>query len=277
MKFGSYTIDTVTFGYFRLDGGAMFGSVPKNLWSKIIPVDDENCIPLAARGLRIEHGGRVFLVDVGMGDKWSEKARQIFAIKNFTFSEIGFDPGQVTDVVLTHLHFDHAGGISRHAAGPGSALELVFPKATVYVQEANLENARSPSLRERASYLAENVVPLERAKLVLTNGMQEIYQGITVHRVDGHTRGQQWIEIRTEAGTVLFTTDVIPTSRHVPLPYTMGYDICTETMLVEKEAFLQKAVAEDAVVIFQHDHDTPAGRIGVNEKGQYMLREKISL
>ncbi len=277
MKFGSFEIKTVTFGYFRLDGGAMFGSVPKNLWGKLIAVDEENCIPLASRGLHVEHGEKTFLVDVGMGDKWSEKSRKIFNIENYSFEEIGFNPSIYTDIILTHLHFDHAGGITRFVMGSDVDVELVFPQATVYLQESNFLNAKSPNLRERASYLKENVFPLEAANLKLVQGTQEIYPGIIVHQVNGHTQGQQWVEINTGDEVVMFTTDVIPTSRHVPLPYTMGYDICTERVLGEKEDFLKRAVSNEAVVIFQHDHDCPAGRIKVNDKGQYFLSEKISL
>lgn len=276
MKLGDYSISEITWGMFRLDGGAMFGSVPKNLWSKIIPVDEENCIPLAARSLLIEGKGRKILVDVGMGEKWSEKSRQIFAIKNRTFEEIGFDPNSVTDVILTHLHFDHAGGISRYGAD-GKSIEPVFKNATIHIQRSNVENAKSPSLRERASYLKENWSVLELQPTRFLDGDSEIFPGIFGHEVHGHTRGQQWIEVTIAGQSLFFTTDVIPTSRHLPLPYTMGYDICTEKVMVEKNDFLQKALEKDAVVVFQHDPDTPAARIRLNEKGHCEIVEKITL
>lgn len=261
---------------FRLDGGAMFGSVPKNLWSKAIAVDSENCIPLAARSLLIEGDGKKILVDVGMGEKWSEKSRQIFAIQNRTFEDLQFNPDTVTDVILTHLHFDHAGGISRYTEN-GSDIEPVFKNATIHIQRSNFINAKNPSLREKASYLKENWATLELQPTRFLQGNGEIFPGIFAHEVHGHTKGQQWIEIKSGKDVLVFTTDVIPTARHLPLPYTMGYDICTETVMVEKEAFLQHALTNDAVVVFQHDPDTPAARIHLNEKGHYAIREKVTL
>lgn len=277
MKSGSFELSTIIFGMFRLDGGAMFGSVPKNLWGKIIPVDEENCIPLASRSLLIRHQDRVLLVDVGLGEKWSEKSKQIFAIQNNSFEKLNFNPKEITDVILTHLHFDHAGGISKYKEGSTQEVELVFPQATVYLQEDNFANAQKPSLRERASYLSENVLCLHQAKLKTTKGTQEIFPGITVHQINGHTRGQQWIEVNTGADKFFFATDLIPTARHLPVPYVMGYDICAETAFNEKAHFLQRAVTEDVIVVFQHDPDTPAARVGVNEKGHYCVKEKIDL
>lgn len=276
MQYGDISISTITWGMFRLDGGAMFGSVPKNIWSKLIPFDDENCIPLAVRSLLIESKGKKILVDVGMGEKWSDKNRTIFAIRNKTFEELSFNPDSVTDVILTHLHFDHAGGISRWGAD-GSSIEPVFRNARIHIQKSNFENAKTPSLRERASYLKENWGILDSAEVNFLSGDAEIFSDIFGHEVNGHTRGQQWIEIKAGGETLMFGTDLIPTSRHLPLPYTMGYDICAETVLKEKDAFLKKALTDNAIVIFQHDPDTPAARIAINEKGHYSVLETISL
>lgn len=251
----------------------MFGSVPKNLWSKKIGADEENCIRLAARGLLITHANRKFLIDCGMGEKWKDKQRAIFAINNTPQSDWGFKPEEITDLILTHLHFDHAGGVSKYDSD--GALQLVFPNATIHLQTSNLSNAKAPSLKERASYLPENVDILEQAKLSLVDGDVEIYPGITVHRVDGHTVGQQWIEIRDGDQVVMFTTDLIPTSHHLPLMYHMGYDACAATLMKEKEVFLSKAVAENAIVFFEHDADAPAARIHVCPKGQYAVKEVI--
>ena len=267
MKIGAFTISEVIFGHFRLDGGCMFGSVPKNLWSRSIPGDTENCISLACRSLLIDIGTRRFLVDVGMGEKWSDKQRQIYGIKNTPKESWGFDPKSVTDVILTHLHFDHAGGIT--SPTPDGGVELSFPDATIHLQKANWEHANNPTLKDRASYLPENVKPLAKAKLSLYEGTFEIVPGLVVHRVDGHTKGQQWIEITDGSDKLFFATDLIPTAHHVPLAYHMGYDVCAETLLLEKHSFLERARTENALLCFQHDADTAAVRVTMNERGQY--------
>ncbi|RMG43899.1 MAG: MBL fold metallo-hydrolase [Candidatus Dadabacteria bacterium] len=275
MKFGDFEITAHIFGYFRLDGGAMFGSVPKNIWSKSIAADEENCIRLAMRSLVIRHEGRVFLIDTGIGEKWSDKYRKIFAIDNTPADKLGFKPEQVTDLILTHLHFDHAGGVSR--LNEDGTLSLVYPSARHYLQRANLENAKNPSLKERASYLKENVEPLEQAELVLLEGTNEIYPGITVYQIDGHTRGQQMVEIRSEDQAMIFPTDLIPTSHHLPVPFHMGYDNCAETVLKEKSELLKRALDENMLIVFEHDADVEAARITVNDRGHYAVKEQVSL
>jgi len=277
LTFGRFNISVHNHGFFRLDGGAMFGAVPKNVWSRQIPVDEENCIRLATRSLIIDAGERKFMVDVGNGDKWPDKLRRIYGIQNFPHRETGFDPEAITDIVLTHLHFDHAGGISRYKTGSSTELELCFPRARVYLQAENYENAKNPNPRERASYLKENVDILERANLELTRGSQEIYPGIWVHQRNGHTRGQQWLEVKNGVESIVFPADMVPTSRHLPLPYSMGYDISTETLLREKEDFLDRAVIHHWIVVFEHDPDIPAARVKIDEKGHYALQEIVAL
>jgi glyoxylase-like metal-dependent hydrolase (beta-lactamase superfamily II) len=275
MKPSSLKITEVLFGTFKLDGGCMFGSVPKNLWSRSIPGDEENRIGLACRSLLIDADDRRFIIDVGMGEKWSEKQRQIYDIHNAPRNEWGFDPASVTDVILTHLHFDHAGGISY--LDQAGELKLTFPEATVHLQRANWERAQNPSAKDRASYMKENIAPLQSAKLSLHEGDTEIYPGITLHRVDGHTPGQQWIEILSNSQRIFFTTDLIPTSHHVALPYHMGYDVCADTLLCEKQAFLDRAVSEQAVLYFQHDGDVAAARITVGARGYHEVLEVVEL
>lgn len=275
MRIGTATVTEVIFGQFRLDGGSMFGSVPKNLWSRSIAADDENCIPLMCRSLLIEENERKILVDVGMGDKWTPKMRQVYGAAERPRSAWGFDPSDITDVILTHLHFDHAGGITfLNAKGE---LELTFPNATIHLQVANWRRAQNPTVKDRASYLPENIEPLKYAKLTLCDGDVEILPSITVHRVDGHTPGQQWIEIHGDNERLFFATDLIPTAHHLPLPYHMGYDVCAETLLPEKDYFLQRAVDENAIVCFQHDVDTCAVRLQRDDKGRVVVREKLTL
>jgi glyoxylase-like metal-dependent hydrolase (beta-lactamase superfamily II) len=277
MRFGPFDISVYNHGYFRLDGGAMFGTVPKPIWSNLAPPDEENRILLAARSLVIRTEERVFMVDAGMGDRWTEKLRRIYDIQPGADNETGLDPDSVTDIILTHLHFDHARGIFRARPGTEGEVDLRYPQARVYVQAANYDNARKPNARERASYVAEDVQLLERTRLVLTSGSQELYPGIWVHRSDGHTHGHQWIEVKDGGRSLAFPADMVPTSRHLPLPYLMGYDVSAETLLAEKDELLSRAVAERWILVFGHDPDVPAGRITRDEKGHYALGETVAL
>jgi glyoxylase-like metal-dependent hydrolase (beta-lactamase superfamily II) len=277
MRFGSFDISVFNHGFFRLDGGAMFGTVPKAIWSKLSPPDDENRILLAARSLIIRTAERVFVVDAGPGDRWTDKLRRIYDIRPGPEGEPGLDPESVTDVILTHLHFDHARGIFRQRPGAEGEVDLRYPGARIHVQAANYETAQMPNARERASYIAEDVKLLERAELVLASGSGEIYPGLWVHRGDGHTRGHQWVEIRGEGTSIAFVADIVPTSRHLPLPYLMGYDICARSLLEEKDALLGRAVAEGWLLVFGHDPDVAAGRVRRDDKGHYELAETVEL
>jgi glyoxylase-like metal-dependent hydrolase (beta-lactamase superfamily II) len=269
INFNNFELETVLFGTFRLDGGAMFGSVPKNLWNKRIKADDENCIPLAARCLLIKMDNRKILVDVGLSDKWNEKQVAIYNIKNTPLDELRFKAEEITDVILTHLHFDHGGGITKINNGK---LELTYPNATIHIQKENFLNAQNPSSREKGSYFKENVEPLKNAKLNLLNGACEIMPNISCGLANGHTRGLQWIKVSDSNQTVVYPSDLIPTAHHIPLPYIMGYDICAETVLKEKEDFLNNALQNNWQIIFEHDCDTEAGFVAKDEKGSWMLR-----
>lgn len=275
MQVGRYRVRLVVFGSFRLDGGSMFGSVPKTLWNKSIPADSDNCIPLVCRSLLLQDESRTILVDVGTGDKWNDKLRQIYAIDNVPHNTLNLDPLSVTDVVLTHLHFDHAGGISHLT--PAGALALTYPRARVHLQAANWERANAPTPKDRASYLLENIEPLRSADLQLYDGSAEILPDLHVHRVDGHTPGQQWIEVGDandpHGARLFFPTDLIPTSHHVPLAFHMGYDVCADTLLREKLAFVERAATPNVTVCFQHDRDVPLAQIIRNAKGGFEPRQ----
>jgi glyoxylase-like metal-dependent hydrolase (beta-lactamase superfamily II) len=270
MQLGRYRISVHNHGFFRLDGGAMFGSVPKALWAREAPPDSENRILLATRSLILDDGERKILVDVGCGDKWSDKNRSIFSISDAPYVPV---PG-ITDVLLTHLHFDHGGGVSRFVDGE---LQPNYPNARHYVAGANLENAKTPNVRERASYLPENIDILDSVDLTLTEDGQEIFPGITAHQVHGHTRGLQWIKISDGADTIVYPADMIPTSKHLPLPFVMGYDMCAETALREKGAFLKQAVAENWLIVFEHDPEIDAARIRFDDRGRASVAEIVAL
>ena len=248
----------------------MFGSVPKNIWGKAIAADEENCIPLATRSLLITTKDRKILVDVGNGTKWSDKLIKIFAIKNIPLSDLPFTTAEITDIILTHLHFDHAGGISYK---DNDEIKLTFPNAKIHIQKTNLDNALNPSLREAASYLKETVHPVRDGNTNQLTGPSTLFDGISVEIANGHTDGLQWLLIKDSQNTIAFPSDLIPTAHHVPIPYIMGYDICAATALAEKTAFLKRAHTENWIVIYEHDRDTACSRIGLDERGRYFASE----
>jgi glyoxylase-like metal-dependent hydrolase (beta-lactamase superfamily II) len=275
--FGRFHFDIRSHGFYKLDGGAMFGNVPKPLWEKLIPADADNRIRLATNSLLVRTKDRLVLVDAGNGTRGSEKHLRVFGIEPFADGPPGIDPAAVTDVVITHLHFDHCGGLA--AAGPEGpeGPPLRFPGARIHVQKSNLENARHPNPREKASYLAANTALLERSELKATHGTEEILPGIWVHRSDGHTRGLQWVEVRDGTRSLVFPSDMIPTSRHLPLPYAMGYDICVERLMAEKEELLKRAVENDWILVFVHDPDVPAATVKIDGRGHFAVREAVIL
>jgi glyoxylase-like metal-dependent hydrolase (beta-lactamase superfamily II) len=274
MRVGPYSVSVHEHFGFRLDGGAMFGSVPKAIWERLCPPDDRNRIPMAARSLIIEDGnGKKLMVDAGCGSHWPAKFREIFAIP-----DAPYEPAtEVTDLLLTHLHFDHAGGVVR-ATGPSSDTpEPSYPSALHHVSEANLANARSPNPRERASYLPEIVAVLETVPLHLTGPGDEVWPGLILHRADGHTRGLQWITLTGDRLTLAFPSDLFPTGHHLPAHFTMGYDMCAEVGMREKMEFLERAIDEDWIVVFQHDPDLPAARLKWDDRGRPAVAERVEL
>ena len=266
----------VVLSRFRLDGGAMFGAVPRVLWERQRKPDEEGRIDLVGRALLLSDGERTILVDAGVGDKFDESARARFCVVTAADSELPFQWAELTDIVPTHLHFDHGGGLTRWRDGDRNEAELVAPQARVFLQEANWEHAGAPGVRERGSYLRENVEPLKEARLELLNDSVEVVPGVRVRRSDGHTRGMQWLVVETTHGVVAFPSDLVPTASHLHLPWGMGYDMCAERLLEEKQAFLEEAVAGRWIVVFAHDPETPAGRVGVDARGRFVLSETVT-
>jgi glyoxylase-like metal-dependent hydrolase (beta-lactamase superfamily II) len=257
LTLGPWSVHTLETGTLRLDGGSMFGSVPKPIWSRSHPADDRNRILLAARALLLEGQGRRVLVDIGVGDKFPPKLAYIYAVDHAehtlerSLAALGLGVGDITDLVLTHLHFDHAGGATRLQNG---VLVPRLPRAQVHVQRRNLENARRPNPRERASYFAENWEPLEQAGLLrVWDGAQRPWPGIELFTADGHTRGQQLARVSGPEGTLYYVADLIPTASHVRIPFVMGYDVAAIETMEEKRALLTRAAAEGAWVCLEHD------------------------
>ncbi len=257
MQRAKWTFRAFTDGAFKLDGGAMFGVVPRALWEQQHPADDRNRIDMVLRCLLAEHGDRRILVDAGIGDRWEEKKRDIFAFDRrpgHLLSELagaGISTESITDVVLTHLHFDHCGGAVREQGG-----ELVpaFPKARHWVQKKHWQWAMHPTERDRASFRPEDFEPLEKAGLVeFVDGPNEILPGVRVLPVHGHTPGQQLVEFHTGDGVVAFVGDLLPLASQLRVPWVMAYDLNPVLTLTEKKEFLSRAAEEDYVLVFEHD------------------------
>ncbi|MCA0447094.1 MAG: MBL fold metallo-hydrolase [Bacteroidetes bacterium] len=270
MKIGNYEVVSVETGRFRLDGGAMFGTIPKVLWENQIPADQSNRIEMALRTLLIRGNGRTILIDTGMGDKWDDKQKGMYHLSNETYTlenslkAEGLTTDDITDVILTHLHFDHAGGATKIQNG-----EIIpaFPNATYYIQKSNLDWARNPNERERASYLAVNFEPLiQQNKLVLVDGETEILPGIRAIVSNGHTIGMQCIQVEGDGESLVYCADLIPTSAHIPVPWIMGYDIQPMLMLEEKKKLLNQAVEENWTLFFEHDPAISACKVVPGKK-----------
>jgi glyoxylase-like metal-dependent hydrolase (beta-lactamase superfamily II) len=264
MQLGHWTFKLLDDGQVGFDGGAMFGVVPKPLWQRKIAADDRNRIPIALRCLYAEGGGRRILIDTGVGDRWDAKQRDIYGMTRRAgelltqLDEAGIARDSITDVVLTHLHFDHAGGACLDADG----LVPTFPNATYWLQRQQWDWAHHPSERDRGSYRPEDFEPLQAAGcLKLVDGQSEILTGVRVIPVSGHTPGQQIVEFHTDEGVLVFLADFIPTLAHVHLPWIAGFDLNPLLTLSEKREFLSRAVAERYMLVFQHDVAHEACRV----------------
>lgn len=272
MKIGKYQIKIVDNGLFALDGGAMFGIIPKPLWERTNTPDEKNRIPLAARSMLLDSGTRRILIDTGMGDKWESKSKVIYRYEyqeNILFAslrKLGYMPEDITDVILTHLHFDHCGGSTILRDGK---LIPAFPNAKYHVQKKNYDWGMEPSDRDRGSYLIENFHPLmDEGILMLRDSDDEgIDDEITLPVFHGHTFFQQLPVISDGTKTLFFCGDLFPTTSHVPLPYIMGYDLQPLQTLSEKKYILGRAVREDWILFFQHDPVTEFGKVVETPKG----------
>jgi glyoxylase-like metal-dependent hydrolase (beta-lactamase superfamily II) len=262
-----YTINT---GYFKLDGGAMFGVVPKTIWNKINPADENNLCSWALRCLLIEDGNRLILVDNGNGDKQDAKFFSYYHLHgddtiDKSLTKHGFNRNDITDVFLTHLHFDHCGGtIIRE----GDKLVPGFKNAKVWSNAEHWEWAVNPNEREKASFLKENILPIqENGQLEFIAPGKDFNENISVRLVHGHTRAMMLPQIKYKGKIVVFMADLLPSQGHIPLPYIMGYDMFPLTTLNEKKSFLKEAADNDYILFFEHDPKYECCNVHETEKG----------
>lgn len=271
-----YSIHT---GNLKLDGGAMFGVVPKVIWSKLYPCDENNLCNWSMRCLLIEDGDRKILIDCGIGDKQSEKFFSNYYLNgeetlDGSLAEVGLTTDDITHVLLTHLHFDHCGGAIRYNDDKSDFIPT-FQNATYITSKAQWEWATNPNNREKASFLKENILPMmEKGKLQLLDGDGELFPGLSVRIFNGHTDGQVIPFVEYNGRTIVYMADVLPSAAHIPLPYVMAYDTRPLLTLVEKEAFLKEAVEKDFVLFFEHDIFRECCTLQATEKG---IRMKDSL
>lgn len=279
-------LSVIDAGNFKLDGGAMFGVVPKTIWNRYIPADENNLCNFKMRCLLVDEGDRVTLIDTGMGDKQAERW-QGFYFRNGdgelrkSIKEAGYELSQITDVILSHLHFDHCGGAVMRE---GEELKPTFPNAKYWVHSAHFHSATHPNPREKATFLHENIMPLQEAGQLHfidkeDHGFSEAW---TFEFIDGHTEKMILPFIRFQDKNILFGADLIPTYAHVHVPYVMSYDVAPLLSMNEKERYLKKMVEEDILLFFDHDVEHEMCKIEWTEKGYRAkdagkLRDFISL
>ncbi|TAE15189.1 MAG: MBL fold metallo-hydrolase [Bacteroidetes bacterium] len=263
-----HSIDT---GNFKLDGGAMFGVVPKTIWQKLVPADENNLCTWAMRCLLIEDGNRLILIDTGIGNKQSEKFFSHYhlhgnASLESSLQQKGFSTNDITDVVLTHLHFDHCGGAVKRQ---GDALVPAFANARFWSNEAHWQWATQPNDREKASFLGDNILPIQQSgQLQFWNDADHpLGENFGMKYMYGHTDAMMLPVIQYKGHTIVYMADLLPSVAHLPLPYVMGYDMFPLKTLQEKKLFLQEAVANNYILFFEHDAVHECCRLEDTEKG----------
>ncbi|OJU28404.1 MAG: MBL fold metallo-hydrolase [Sphingobacteriales bacterium 41-5] len=270
---------SINCGYFKLDGGAMFGVVPKTIWNKLIPADENNMCSWALRSLLIEEEGRLILVDTGMGDKQSGKFFGHYYLHgddslDKNLAAHGFHRNDITDVFLTHLHFDHCGGAIWYH---GDKLVPAFKNATFWSNADHWKWATEPNPREKASFLKENILPIEESgQLKFINDRKPseghldtavFSQNIKIRFVNGHTEAMMLPQLAYRNRTIVYMADLLPSYAHIPLPYVMGYDTRPLISMNEKELFLKEALENDYVLFFEHDAAHECCTLQQTEKG----------
>ena len=280
-ELGAFRLHALHAGLQRLDGGAMFGVVPKPLWQKKTPADDRNRILTAMRPLLIEAGSELVLIDTGAGNKEDQKFLDIYGIENDgdptaledAIREAGFQPSDVTLVINTHLHFDHAGGDT--VVREDGTVEPSFPGVRHVVQMGEWQFAHLQNERVRASYLLPNFEPLAEAGLFeFVEGVVEVIPGIRVLPTPGHTPGHQSVLIESQGESALYLGDLVPTSAHLPLPWIMGYDVDPLVTLETKREVLRRAARERTLLLFEHDPNIAWGYLAPQEKKPTLVAQR---
>lgn len=266
-------------GSFKLDGGAMFGVVPKSIWNKLNPADDQNLCTWATRCLLIEEGNKKILIDTGIGDKQDDKFKSHFQPQNdysllSSLEKVGVHPDDITDVVLTHLHFDHCGGaVSRN----NDQLITTFPNANYWSNEKHWNWAINPNAREAASFLKENILPIkESGQLQFIQQGDSPFSFIELEWVSGHTTGMMLPIIHHENRSIAYAADLIPSAGHIRIPYVMAYDMQPHLTLQEKQSFLGRVLSKDQIIFFEHDPVIECASIHQTERG-IVLNETLKL
>lgn len=273
------TLQTLDTGLFKLDGGAMFGVVPKPLWHKLNPADEQNRCTWAMRCLLYEAAGRILLVDTGIGNKQDAKFFGHYDLHGDnsllgSIRQAGYSESDITDVLLTHLHFDHVGGAVKREGGQ---LMPVFPNATYWTNSTHWNWAVKPNPREKASFLAENIQPLQDSgQLQFMDDKPLPFAGLEIIYVDGHTEKMALPMFHINGRTVAYMADLIPSSAHIPLPYVMSYDVRPLLTMEEKTRLLQQAADQNWILVFEHDPTVEAATVEMTEKG-IRIKEKGKL
>lgn len=273
-------LHVINTGFFKLDGGAMFGVVPKSIWQRTNPADENNMCSWAMRCLLIEDGDRLILFDTGMGNKQSDKFFSYYypygddSLER-SLKDSGFSKDDITDVFLTHLHFDHCGGSVIY--NYERKLDLNFKNARYWSNADHWKWATHPNAREKASFLKENIMPIqESGHLNFVEGNNSPFDNVEIFFADGHTEKQMIPMVRYKENTIVFAADLLPSTGHIPLPYVMGYDVRPLVTLQEKEQFLNQAVANDYVLFFEHDPVNECCTLQTTDKG-VRLKETFPL
>jgi glyoxylase-like metal-dependent hydrolase (beta-lactamase superfamily II) len=277
LKIGPFDISYIETGYVSLDGGSMFGVIPKTIWNRTNPADELNRIILAMRLLLIKYQDRIIITDCGVGNKLDQKLSSIYNVDHSKFDlqsglkKAGLAAGQITDVILTHLHFDHAGGTTYY--NPRGELKLTFPNAMHHLQKKHWSWALNPTEKDKASFMIENYMPVkDNKKLNLIDGPGELFPGLELMIFNGHTPALQTIKISDGQKTLFYCADLFPTASHIPLPYIMGYDVEPLITLSEKKKFLPAIADEQWILFFEHDPYHLAGYVQLTEKGYRLSR-----
>lgn len=269
LKIGKYKLNALETGSISLDGGAMFGVVPKALWERSNPSDDKNRINLSTRLLLLQSDSKKIIVDTGVGDGWDEKFSKIYNVRTKVLKDelakFNITPDDITDVIITHLHFDHTGGA---VIKENDKIIPAYPNAKYHVQEEQYNWALAASDKDKASYIHDRFVPLhDEGVLNLLKGEEQLDDEISLIVINGHTFSQQLVKVSDGNETLLYCGDLIPTASHIPLPYIMSYDLQPMITMKEKKELLPRAVEENWKLFFEHDPEVAAATVAQSMHG----------